>query len=164
MAEKKMKEEVCCPKFDPKPWDEKEIVLKNRLFVKANVICFLHMPLNFGNVMKKVCKIIDKQKANVDTKDWLMLSDESSLWKSVQYIAVKKDIKGMENTRLSGKFLTKVYEGPFKEVGNWYADIMNYTKRKTGKKPKKIYAYYTTCPKCAKKYGKNYVVMFAQVL
>ncbi len=23
--------------------------------------------------------------------------------------------------------------------------------------------YYTTCPKCAKKYGKNYVVILAQV-
>ena len=28
---------------------------------------------------------------------------------------------------------------------------------------KKMFFYYTTCPKCAKAYGKNYVVLLAQV-
>jgi hypothetical protein len=28
---------------------------------------------------------------------------------------------------------------------------------------KKLYFSYTTCPACAKAYGKNYVVLFAQV-
>ncbi|MGE5758418.1 MAG: hydrolase [Sideroxydans sp.] len=28
---------------------------------------------------------------------------------------------------------------------------------------RKLYFYYTTCPKCAKKYGKNYVVILAEV-
>jgi hypothetical protein len=32
-----------------------------------------------------------------------------------------------------------------------------------GKELKKMYFYYTTCPKCAKEYGKNYVVILAQV-
>jgi hypothetical protein len=26
----------------------------------------------------------------------------------------------------------------------------------------RMYQWYTTCPKCAKKYGKNYVVIIAQ--
>jgi len=26
-----------------------------------------------------------------------------------------------------------------------------------------MYFFYTTCPKCAKKYGKNYVVILAEV-
>jgi hypothetical protein len=26
-----------------------------------------------------------------------------------------------------------------------------------------MYFFYTTCPKCAKKYGKNYVVILAQI-
>jgi len=163
MVEKK-NEKICCPRFNPNGWNEKEIILKNKLFVKVNVITLFHIPLNFGMVMKTVCKKIDEQKAGVDPKDWLMLSDEHSNWKSTQYIAIKKEIKGMKNVRLSGKFLTKVYEGSYKDCGKWYKDIIDYTKRKTGKDPKKIFAYYTTCPKCAKKYGKNYVVMFAQVL
>jgi hypothetical protein len=32
-----------------------------------------------------------------------------------------------------------------------------------GRKVRRMYFFYTTCPKCAKKYGKNYVVIFAQV-
>ena len=32
-----------------------------------------------------------------------------------------------------------------------------------GKALRKLYFYYTTCPKCAAKYGKNYVVLLAQV-
>jgi hypothetical protein len=30
-------------------------------------------------------------------------------------------------------------------------------------KIKKWYMWYTTCPKCAKKYGKNYVVVIAEI-
>jgi len=40
--------------------------------------------------------------------------------------------------------------------------MKDYVKSK-GKKIKELYFYYTTCPKCAKHYGKNYVVAFAQV-
>jgi len=28
---------------------------------------------------------------------------------------------------------------------------------------RKLYFFYTTCPRCAQKYGKNYVVILAQV-
>jgi len=40
--------------------------------------------------------------------------------------------------------------------------MQNYVKSKN-KDLKKLYFYYTTCPKCAKIYGKNYVVLLAQV-
>ena len=32
-----------------------------------------------------------------------------------------------------------------------------------GQQMRKLYFFYTTCPKCAKHYGKNYVVAFAEV-
>jgi NMD protein affecting ribosome stability and mRNA decay len=32
-----------------------------------------------------------------------------------------------------------------------------------GKELRKLYIFYTTCPKCARKYGKNYVAILAQV-
>lgn len=28
---------------------------------------------------------------------------------------------------------------------------------------KEVYMWYTTCPKCAKKYGKNYVVVIGEI-
>ena len=38
----------------------------------------------------------------------------------------------------------------------------DYVKSKD-KRINKLFYFYTTCPKCAKTYGKNYVVLFAQV-
>jgi hypothetical protein len=35
--------------------------------------------------------------------------------------------------------------------------------RSKGKTIKRQLFYYTTCPKCAKHYGKNYVVLLAEV-
>jgi hypothetical protein len=43
----------CCPRFNPEPWQEKEITFKDRLFVKDHVRSFLHIPLNFGTIMVK---------------------------------------------------------------------------------------------------------------
>jgi len=59
-------------------------------------------------------------------------------------------------------FLSKVYEGDFKETGKWCKDYEEFAKTK-GLKIKKQYMSYTTCPACAKKYGKNYVVIIGQV-
>lgn len=38
----------CCPRFDTEPWDEKEVMFEDKLFVKDRVRSFFHIPLNFG--------------------------------------------------------------------------------------------------------------------
>ena len=58
--------------------------------------------------------------------------------------------------------LTKVFEGPYKDVRKWCNEMKQYAQDK-GKPVKKMLNYYTTCPKCAKSYGKNYVVLFAEI-
>jgi hypothetical protein len=78
------------------------------------------------------------------------------------YLAVDKEVPETENVTLSGKFLSKVYEGDFKETGKWCKDFESYAKGR-GFEVKKWYMWYTTCPKCAKKYGKNYVAIVAEV-
>ena len=150
----------CCPKFDPEPWDNKEFTFENKLFAKANTINFLHMPLNMGSVMTKSWKKI--QEADAVAEEFIMLSYDPSSWKGEHYFAVTKEIEGMENVRLSGTYITKVFEGEFKEAGKWIKEMENFVKEK-GKTQKKLYFFYTTCPKCAKHYGKNYVVGFAEV-
>jgi hypothetical protein len=65
-------------------------------------------------------------------------------------------------TSISGTVMTKVFEGPYKNIGKWAKEMYDYVKSK-GKAVDKIYFFYTTCPKCAKAYGKNYVVVFAKV-
>jgi len=77
-------------------------------------------------------------------------------------LSVDKGIPGLENVTLSGKFFSKVYEGDFKETGNWYKDFESLVNSK-GMSIKKWFMRYTTCPKCAKKYGRNYVVVIGRV-
>jgi hypothetical protein len=65
-------------------------------------------------------------------------------------------------TTIFGTFLTKVFEGPYQNAGKWALEMREYVEAK-GKKSDKLYFSYTACPKCAKAYGKNYVVLFAQI-
>jgi hypothetical protein len=153
-------EDVCCPRFDPIHWDEKLFGWNNKKFIKTKVHTFLYMPLNFGRVMKK----LDEQIRNADATipDAMALSDHTSRWNMDIYLAVDKEISSLENTTLNGKFFSKVYEGPFKDTKKWCNDFEHLAKSKK-LQITKWYMWYTTCPKCAKKYGKNYVVILAQV-
>ena len=110
--------------------------------------------------MTKLDKIVSKEGAEI--QDGMALSDHTSKWNMDLYSAVDKEIPDAKNTTLSGKFLSKVYEGSFKDTGKWMKDFESYAK---GKELEigKMYMWYTTCPKCAKKYGKNYVAIVGQI-
>ncbi len=150
----------CCPRFDPVPWDKKVIVLKDRLFMKEHVSSVMHIPVNFGSVMKRSMEKITS--AGALSPEPLMLSDEKSLWGSDIYIAISKEVPGANNVRVSGTFLSRVFEGEFKEMGRFVKEMKGYVKSEN-KTMKKMYFYYTTCPACAKHYGKNYVVLLAEI-
>jgi hypothetical protein len=150
----------CCPRFNPEPWDEKEVTWQDKLFIKDHVRSFLHIPLNFGKVVVKNMEMIEATDAFAPQP--LMLSEEKSLWGSDVYIAVSKEVPRTEMTKISGTFLTKVFEGPYKNAGKWAKEMEAYVKSK-GKEIKKMYFFYTTCPKCAEVYGKNYTVLLAKV-
>jgi hypothetical protein len=151
---------VCCPKFDPAPWDDKTFEWGNKKFIKDKVCTLFYMPMNFGAVMKRVNEKVEKAGATI--QDGMWLSDHTSKWNMDLYLAVDREVAGVENLTLGGKFLSKVYEGNFKDTGKWCKDFENYAKDR-GMAIRKIYMWYTTCPKCAKKYGKNYVVLIAQI-
>lgn len=150
----------CCLRFNPEPWDEKEIVWEDKIFLKDRVRSFFHIPLNFGRVMvKNMEKIVD---AGALAPEPVLLSDENSLWGADIYIAVSKEVSQAQMKKVSGTFLTKVFEGPYKDAGKWARQMKEYVKSK-GRDLKKLYFFYTTCPRCAKYYGKNYTVMVAEV-
>jgi hypothetical protein len=118
------------------------------------------MPVNFGAAMKRLDDKV--RSANASMTDFLCLSDHTSKWNMDVYLAVDKEIPDAENVTLSGKYFSKVYEGPFSDTGKWCKDYENLVKSK-GMNIKKWFIWYTTCPKCAKKYGKNYVVIMSEV-
>jgi hypothetical protein len=150
----------CCPPFEPAPWDDKIITWDNKKFVKDKVFTLFFMPVNFSKVMKRLDKSV--RGAGSTMPDYLCLSDHTSKWNMDLYLAVDKEIPGAENTSMSGKFYSKVYEGPFKDTGKWCKDFETLAKSK-GFRTKKLFLWYTTCPKCAKKYGKNYVVILSEI-
>ena len=153
-------EKVCCPQFNPTLWDEKTFNWDNKRFVKTKVFTLFYMPINFGSVMTKMCQLMEREK--VEMSDGLLLADHTSKWNMDLYLATDKEIAGVENVTLSGKFFCKVYEGSFKNIGVWMKDFENYAKRNSIA-VNKMYWWYTTCPKCAKKYGKNYVAIVANI-
>jgi len=159
MTEQNIKLTGCCEPFNPEPWQEKEIKWENKLFVKDHVTSFLHIPLNMGKKIVKNMALIEKAGAKGEQ---LMLSDEKSPWGSDIYIDATREVPGAKMATISGTFLTKVFEGPYQNAGKWAKEMVEYVKSKN-KILKKIYFSYTTCPACAKAYGKNYVVLFAEV-
>jgi hypothetical protein len=155
-----MDKDECCPQFDPEPWDGKVIKWENKKFIKDKVLTLFHMPINFGSVITNLNQKVENAQATIP--DYLCLSDHTSRWNMNLYVAVDKNIPDVENVTLSGKFLSKVYEGPYKDTGKWCDDFKKYAQEQEFD-IQKWYMWYTTCPKCAKKYGKNYVVIIGQV-
>ena len=150
----------CCPVFEPGPWDEKEITWEDKAFVVDRVRSVFHIPLNFGQVMRRNMELIEA--ADAMPAEAIVLSDENSLWGADVHIAVTKDVPGARMTSLSGTFLTKAFEGPYRDMRRWIEDMKRHVDSQ-GRELKKLLFYYTTCPKCAKAYGKNYIVLVAQV-
>jgi hypothetical protein len=153
------KQVECCPRFDPELWDGKSFEWDNKKFIKDNVFTLFYMPINYGSVITRMIAAADKAGARVP--EWLFLAEHTSGWNMDLYLAVDKEVPGAENVAMTGKFLSKVYEGSFKNTGKWCKDFEKYAKDK-GVKVEKMYMWYTTCPKCAKKYGKNYVAIIAK--
>ena len=151
----------CCPRFNPEGWDEQELHFENKLFLKAETKSVFHIPTNMGSVFAKTLEDIENVDAcNYD--DFIVLSRDPSNWKAEHYFAVTRDVPGHDMVRLSGDFVTKIFEGPFRQVPKWEKELESFVKSR-GQKSTKTYFFYTTCPKCAKAYGKNYVVGVAEV-
>ena len=154
------KETGCCPRFDPEPWDGAELTWEDKLFVRDRVRSLFHIPLNFGGVMKRNIERIEA--AGVRDPADLLLTDENSLWGADVYLAVDGEVPGARHERISGDFFFMVFEGPYSHARKWCGEIRSRLEEQ-GRSVKKLYYWYTTCPGCAKAYGKNYVVLVAAV-
>jgi hypothetical protein len=150
----------CCALIDPAAWDDLEIVFKHKPFAVATTHSVLHMPIDMNAAMTKAQQQIEL--AGAESGEYLMLSQELSSWKAEHHIAVAKDVPGMRMEHLSGRFVTKVFEGPFKDAASWQEQLVAHAEA-AGSSPTATYFFYTACPKCSKHYGKNYVVGFARV-
>ena len=150
----------CCPRFHPELWDNQELHFENKPFVKASTTSAFHVPVNMHSVFARTWKAITD--AGADSGGHLVLSRDESAWQADHFFAVAKDVPGADMVHLSGDFVTKVFEGPFSNARKWCDEMARQAQAK-GKRLDLMYLFYTTCPRCAKHYGKNYVVGVARV-
>lgn len=151
----------CCPKFNPEGWDAQELHFRDKRFVRAKTHSLMHVPVDMGRVFSRVQKHMEAAGA-FDGSDYIVLSRDTSSFAGEHLFAVNKAVPDEEMTTLSGDFVTKVFEGPYQEARHWHEELAELA-RSRGGEPKSIWFFYTTCPKCAKAYGKNYVVGVAEV-
>jgi hypothetical protein len=150
----------CCPRFHPEGWDRQQLHFVDKPFVRAQTRSLLYVPLNTSSVFDKTYKAI--QEAHAEGDALLVLSHDESPWHAEHLFSVARDVPGADMVRLSGDFWTRVFEGPYRMVAQW-AQTVEDEVEEAGKRLDRLYFFYTTCPRCAKAYGSNYVVAVAQV-
>lgn len=164
MNQNQNQEAECCPPVDTERWQHKTHVWENKPFIKGAMPLFFHMPFPW-KITRLIMGLWGKAEAAgavPDMKDFILLACDPSPWKGEYYLAVTKEVPDAENVALSGTYISKVFDGPFNAVPKYIKEMNAYLKEQ-GKAAQTYYFYYTTCPKCAKKYGHNYIIAFAQV-
>jgi hypothetical protein len=156
--------ECCCPAFDPAPWDGKTHVWKDKPFIKDSIPVFFHIPWPpmIRRLMTRMWTKVALADAMPELSEFLALATDPTPWRSEWYMTTVKEVPGAENVTLTGTFLSKVFDGPYNAVPKWIK-AMDRWLADQGKKARKYYFHYTSCPKCAKIRGHNFVVAFAQV-
>ncbi len=160
MPDEKNKD-ICCQEFNPALWDNKQQHWDKKLFVRGYIRQLFHMPLNMGKVYPRMCAQIEAAGAMPPASEFLGLFYDPSPWKSEAYMTVTKEVPGLEKVEISGNFFSRVFDGPYQAIPKFYKEVEAEAKRQ-GRQLGKVYFHYAYCPKCAKKYGHNYIVAFAE--
>jgi hypothetical protein len=161
----KNENQECCPEFEVARWDKKIFTWDNKPFIKESIPTFFHTPFPpmIWKKMKKMSNLAEQANANIpDWSDALVLFRDPSPFKSEIYYSVVMEVKGANNTSLSGTYIAGVFDGPYNSIPKYVKEM---EKRLAGEnqKAKDYYIHYAYCPKCAKKSGHNYMILFAEV-
>ena len=161
----KNQNQECCPRFDVKKWDKRTFKWDRKLFIKESIPTFFHIPFPpmIGKKMMKMFELSEKSNANIqDKSDALVLFHDPSAFKSEIYYSVTTEVKGANNTTISGEYVAMVFDGPYNSIPRYIKEMEKYLKEK-GQSADDYYVHYAYCPKCAKESGHNYLILFAQV-
>ena len=151
----------CCPRFNPEGWDDRKLHFDGKLFVRAKTRSVDHVPTDMGPVFERTFAEIEKAGA-YDPSNVIVLSRDVSASEGELFFAVSKPVPGLDVVRWSGDYVTKLFEGPYEKAPSW-AQRFTADLEEHGHEVGKMYFFYTTCPKCAEVYGKNYIVAVAEL-
>lgn len=160
-----MESNECCPKFNVDKWDKKTLEWNNKKFIKDSMPEIFHMPFP-SMIDKKITRmwksIEDSKAASINKEDTLILFRDPTPFKGEIYISVEKDVPKEENINISGTFISRVFDGGYNDIPRFIKEMNEYLKE-DNKVAKDYYIHYAYCPKCAVKYGHNYMIIFAKV-
>lgn len=152
----------CCPVPNVDDWDRRTIELHQR-FIRMHTRSLFHVPLNMGRVMRSLDEAATRAGARMPVEQAMVLSRDLSPWRAEQLYAVSSEVDGVDNVVLDGTFASRVFEGPYSKAPTWQAGLVDYA-RSIGRDVAEVYFFYTTCPKCAKHYGKNYAIALGRLV
>lgn len=160
-----MGNQECCPKFNVERWDKKTLKWEGKKFIMDSMPEFFHMPIP-SMIDKKITRMwgaIEKNNAASPNKeDTLILFRDPTPFKGEIYISVEKDVPEENNVTVSGDFVSRVFDGGYNDIPKFVKEMDEYL-AETGKKAKDYYIHYAYCPKCAEKFGNNYMILFAKI-
>ncbi|MDD2646530.1 MAG: hypothetical protein PHV78_01400 [Patescibacteria group bacterium] len=155
----------CCPEFNVEKWDKKTISWNNKKFIKDTMPEFFHIPFP-PTIAKKITRMwqaVEQAGASAANKeDTLILFRDPTPFKGEIYISVEKDVSAENNVVISGNFVSRIFDGGYNDIPK-FLKVMNEYLAEMEKKAKDYYIHYAYCPKCAKKFGHNYMIIFAKV-
>lgn len=151
----------CCPVFHPEHYESQIFDFSDLHFITSSTKSLAYVPLNMDKVFTKTQADIEASGQAI-TDRYLILSQDVSPFKCEHHFMTKGPVVHYDEKVIQGRYLAKVYDGDFKEMGKWHKDFSEALKAQGNPKPN-IYTFYTTCPNCAKVYGHNYVVLFGEL-
>jgi hypothetical protein len=152
----------CCAVPDVEAWDRQIVHFSDKPFIRKHTRSLFHVPLNMEHVMTEIQEQAELAGATMPPRDVMILSRDLSAFRAEHLYAVTGPVDGADNVALTGDFATRVFEGPYSEAPRWLDDVGAYA-GELGRTPTDVYFFYTTCPRCAKHYGKNYVIALARL-
>ena len=155
---------VCCPKFNPEKWDKQTYVWESKKFIKDSMATFLHLPWppTINKKITKLCQLVDGTDLADNKEEALLLFRDPSAFKSEIYLSVKGIVPNADNVTISGTFVARVFSGAYRDVPKFIGEMNTYLAT-TSQVATDYYIHYAYCPKCAAKYGDNYMIIFARV-
>ena len=152
----------CCALPNIDGWQRTVVEFDNRHFIRLFTRSMMFVPLNMDEIMTELQETAEKAGVTMPPDEAMTLSRDLTPWRAEHLYAVSKPVPGADNVVLDGKFASMVFEGDYSKAKNWFDEMVKYTVE-LGTKSDEVYFFYTTCPKCAEHYGKNYVVGLAKL-
>ncbi|MFC6236320.1 hydrolase [Longivirga aurantiaca] len=152
----------CCAVPNVDDWDGRTIDLHQQ-FIRMHTRSLFHIPLTMGRVMKALDEAATRAGAQMPGEHAMVLSRDLSPWRAEQLFAVSAPVEGADNVVLDGTFASRAFEGPYSQAPTWRDGLVQYA-ASLGRDVAEVYFFYTTCPKCARHYGSNFVIVLGRLV